>query len=444
MQAALQLGITAEPTGGTRDQAVEVDAPGPEGDGHAAPRPGVHPHQPSPHLLRRLQGVAAGALQHHAIAGFEGLVGAQHQHAPRFQLLQPPHQGATLFAPAPLNQALVVDALKPTRAESAGEAEFQLATQVGLRLSIEPVGVVLLQAQLVEAHAVGLGDGGHIGRVLEPAFDFEARHAGLVELGQQLPRGQILGGEQIAPVVEIARLTIHHQLIGQPAGLGTFAAVGTALPQGFAGEALPGIGHAQGPMHKHLQGHGEPPLVELPLEALQIPQAKLPRQHHPHGPQFGRHRHAGGAGDRHLGGAMHRQARCQLGRQHRQADVLHDQRIDAGGGRRQQQLGRIREFMGEHQHVHREEALDATAVQPGHHLRQVVEAEVLRPQARIEAIHAEIHGIGPVGHGSPQGSPAARRGQQLGQGRHQRSNRCAASNTFRASAEPSNRQCQGS
>ena len=339
---------------------------------------------------------------------------------------------------------LVVDAFKPARPEAPGETEFQLSPQVGAPLPIEPLGVLRIQGELVEAAAVGLRDRRHIGGILEPAFDLEARHTGLVELGQQLPGGQILGGQQVAAVLKIAGLTIHHQLIGQPAGLGTFAAVGAALPQGFAGEALTGIGHTQGPMDKHLEGHGQPPLVELPLEALQIPQPQFPRQHHTHRPQFGRHGHPGGTGDRHLGGAMHRQGRRELGRQHRQADVLHDQRVDAGGGRRQQQIRGRRQLMAEHQHIHREEALDAAPVQPGHHLGQVLEAEVLRPQARIEAIHAEVDRIGAIGHGSPQRCPTARWGQQLRQGRHQRSNRCAASNTLRASAEPSKRQCQGS
>ena len=98
---------------------------------------------------------------------------------------------------------------------------------------------------------------------------------------------------------------------------------------------------------------------------------------------------------------MHRQGRSELGGQHRQADVLHDHRIHAGGLGRQQQFGGLLQLVAEHQHVHREKALNAAAVQPGHHLRQIGYTEVFGPQTGIEAIDAEIDRIGTIGHRSP-------------------------------------------
>ena len=226
-----------------------------------------------------------------------------------------------------------------------------------------------IRGQLVEAPPVGLGDGRHVGGLLQASFNLEARQPGRLQVGQELPGRQVLGGQQITTVAQIAGHPIHNQLIGQPAGLGTLTAIGTALAQGLTGEALAGVGDTQGPMHKHLQRHGQPPLLQLALQTLQIPQTQFPGQHHPHGPQLGRHGHPGGAGDRHLGGAMHRQGRRELGSQQRQADVLHDHRIHPGGLGRQQQLRGGGQLMAEHQHVDREEALDTAAVQPGHHLR---------------------------------------------------------------------------
>ena len=129
MQPALELGITAQPTGGSGYQATQIDAPGAEGDGQTPPGSGVDPHQPATHLPRRNQRVGAGLLEHHTIAGFEGLIRAQHQHPLGLQLHQLAHQGATLFAPPAVHQSLMVDALEPAGAQPPGEAQLQLASK---------------------------------------------------------------------------------------------------------------------------------------------------------------------------------------------------------------------------------------------------------------------------------------------------------------------------
>ena len=84
-------------------------------------------------------------------------------------------------------------------------------------------------------------------------------------------------------------------------------------------------------------------------------------------------------------------------------------------------------------------------MQPGHHLRQFFNAEVLRPLAGIEGIDTEIDRIGPVGDGGLETVPVTGWGEQfrVGQGRLE-VNRRAASNCRNAWAVPWKRQCQGS
>lgn len=244
--------------------------------------------------------------------------------------------------------------------------------------------------------------------------------------------------------MQVALLPIHDQLVGEPAGLGAFTAVGAALAEGLAGEALPRIGHAQGAVHEHLQRHVQLTLPQLALQAAQVGEGQLAGEHHPRTPQRCSLRDTGRAGDRHLGGSMDRQLRRQDAGQARQADVLNDQRINPCRRRRLHQRCGILQLIAEHQHVDGKEALDPALVQPVHHVRQLADLKVGRTHAGIERLHAEIDSIGTIGHRGPQGLPVAGRRQQFGNRRHQRANRWAGSNTWSASALPSNRQCQGS
>ena len=200
----------------------------------------------------------------------------------------------------------MVDAREPACGQAPGKRQLQAAAVVagegGLGAAVLP---------LVEAAAVGVRDHRHIAGLLEPPLNLEAGDPQLGKLGHQFPGGQILGRQQIALVGKIQCFAVHHELVGQTTGLGTFAAVGAALAEGLTGEALAGVGHAQGAVHEHLQRHIQSPLAQLALQALQIAQAQLPCQHHLAASQGHGLGHAGGTGDRHLGGGMHRQIRGQ-------------------------------------------------------------------------------------------------------------------------------------
>jgi len=76
-----------------------------------------------------------------------------------------------------------------------------------------------------------LGDrGGDVVRALEPAFDLERRDAEVGEAGDGVEPDEILGRQEVGEVAEIALVAIDDQVVRQPAGLRTLAAVRRAPP----------------------------------------------------------------------------------------------------------------------------------------------------------------------------------------------------------------------
>ena len=105
----------------------------------------------------------------------------------------------------------------------------------------------------IEGPAVVPRDVGDVLGRLEPAFDLEAAHAGVDELRHERVRGQILRAQQIFDIAQIDVFAVADQVVGQPAGLGTLAAVRAAAAERFAGQALAGIGHAQRAVDEHFE-----------------------------------------------------------------------------------------------------------------------------------------------------------------------------------------------
>ena len=60
----------------------------------------------------------------------------------------------------------------------------------------------------------------------------------------------------------------------------------------------------------------------------------------------------------------------------------------------QQPCGPLK-LIGEHQHIQRETSPHLSLVQPVHHRREIVVAEILSPLSGVEGIHTEIDRIGP-------------------------------------------------
>src|SRR3954468_18611733 len=92
-------------------------------------------------------------------------------------------------------------------------------------------------------------------RALQSAFDLKARDTQAREVADEVIRRQILRAEQVRLISEIARTSVHDQLVGQTTSLRALAAVGAAAAEGFAGQALPAVGDAQRAVNEDFQLH---------------------------------------------------------------------------------------------------------------------------------------------------------------------------------------------
>jgi len=275
-----------------------------------------------------------------------------------------------------VDQLTVINAGQPARTETSRKAQLKVAAQLHLLVRRDRSA---FSRELIEPLAIGVRHRGDVGGVLQPPFNLEAGDPRIHQIRQQLPGGQILRRQQITLFAEVELLAIHDQFVGEAAGLGTFAAIGAPLAQGFAGQALAGVGHTEGAMDEHLQRHLDLALAQLLLDAPQVLQAQLTGEDHPLAAELLSHRDTSRTGDGHLRRAMDGQLwRERLG-QGRETDVLNDQGINTGGIGGQEQLCGTAELVGEDEDIERQETFQAAAVQPSHHLREIGDLEVLGP-----------------------------------------------------------------
>jgi hypothetical protein len=102
-------------------------------------------------------------------------------------------------------------------------------------------------------------------------------------------------------------------------------------------------------------------------------------------------------------------------RQARQAQVLHDGRVDPGAIEQNEFLLGGGEFVGEDQHVERDVTLHAVLVEKIHQLGQIVRREIRGPHPRVEGGQAEIDRVGAIGHGGAiRAFPVAGRSEEFG------------------------------
>jgi hypothetical protein len=227
---------------------------------------------------------------------------------------------------------------------------------------------------------------------------------------------KILGREEIRAVAEVAGLAVDFQRVGKPASLGTFAAVGAAAAEDFAGEALARVRDAEGSVDKDLQG--EAVGVGRGGELGQLPQGKLPGENGEvealpagEGDSLGR-------GEGHLGGGVEFHPRADGPGEADEAEVLHDEGIHPGGGGEPDEAYRLWKFGGKNQHIHGEVAPSTAGTEVGHHFRQVLFREVFGAEAGVESGQAEINGIGPGRNGGLEAVPVSGWGEKFGTRRH--------------------------
>ena len=116
-------------------------------------------------------------------------------------------------------------------------------------------------------------------------------------------------------------------------------------------------------MHKHLQF-----TRRLGTNHANLVQRKLTRQDYPADAKLLRQLDPFGAGDAHLGAAMHFHLRRNLPGQLRDSHILYDDRISPSGGNFAQGLGRSGQFVIKDQRVKGNVAFYPAPVQSAHHL----------------------------------------------------------------------------
>lgn len=110
-------------------------------------------------------------------------------------------------------------------------------------------------------------------------------------------------------------------------------------------------------------------------------QGQLARQHHaPHAKSLGKP-NALGAGDTHLGTAMHHQVRRNLASQLRDAEILHDDRVRARFGDLFEHPRRFAKLVIEHECVERDKSFHPARVKRSQRVGQLLERKShLRPR----------------------------------------------------------------
>jgi hypothetical protein len=86
--------------------------------------------------------------------------------------------------------------------------------------------------------AINGGDGGNVIRRFEPTLDLEGVEAEFDEFRDLIDSGEILGGEKVGTIAEVAGLAVDLEGVGHTAGLSALATVRAAATEDFAGEAL--------------------------------------------------------------------------------------------------------------------------------------------------------------------------------------------------------------
>jgi hypothetical protein len=353
--------------------------------------------------------VGAPGVEDDAVAGLEGPLGAE----PDALGPDPGHLSevdAAFLAEAGVDEGLVVDAPEPPGVEAATERHLQF---VGGRRSGRTRGGVR-PAEAIQRGAVDAGDAGDVLGGLQAALDLERRDAGTDEFGEDLESGEVLGAEEVASVAEIEGLAVGDQFVRKPAGLGALAAVGGASAERFAGEALAGVGDAEGAVDEDFEGQGRSALAEGVPDSGDFGDGILAGEDHELAAQFAHELDPGRAGDRHLGRGVDGEVRGEPPDQAADADILHDGGVDAGGDDRAEVVFGLGKFGREDQRVESDVAPDTAAMEPGHQFRQVDLGEVVGSEPGVETGEPEIDRVGTVLDRGADAVPIARRGEEFG------------------------------
>ena len=139
---------------------------------------------------------------------------------------------ATLFSKASVNELLMVYAMEPAGKKAAAECHLEsVFVFLGGGGGVNGYGAI-------DGLAINGGDGGNVVRRFEPTLDLERVEAEFDEFRDLIDSGEILGGQKVGTIPEVAGLAVDLKGVGHATGLSAFATVGAAATKDFAGEAL--------------------------------------------------------------------------------------------------------------------------------------------------------------------------------------------------------------
>ena len=253
---------------------------------------------------------------------------------------------------------------------------------------------------LVDRGAIGGGDGGDVFRTLQPALDLEAVDAGLAQIVQRAERAEILRREQIA--VRVLHPVAH------PARLSAAAAVSAAPADHSRKQALPRAGDAQRAVDKRFQFDSQP------RARLNLGNGHLAGEHGA-GEAVSRQKLDAGAVVRgHLRAGVQREPRRDRAHRARDAEVLNEHGVRAGGGDRFDGAAQGGQLVLADHRVQRDVDAHAARMAIANRVRQLTGRKVAGAVPGVEVAHAEVDGVRAVLHGGDERGHAARRGEQLG------------------------------
>ncbi len=193
-------------------------------------------------------------IEEHAVARLQlrrlGLRAHQHLPRPRVHFLDAADQHAAVPRIEAVHQLLVIGPVEEAVREAARVAVAQLLLVARRQRgrAHRPRGV--------ERAAVLVDDVGDVLGALHAALDLETGDAGFEQVGKQVVGRQIARGQEILELLVAARgvaAAVDDQIVGQPAALRALAAVGAAMLQSLAGQALAAPAHAKGAVDEALQ-----------------------------------------------------------------------------------------------------------------------------------------------------------------------------------------------
>ena len=271
------------------------------------------------------------------------------------------------------------------------EARAVRAMRHGQQLVGQLGGGNAVQGQPVSAHHRS-----HVERLLVAAFDLERVDAGRGQVVKVRQHVEVLRGHDIGSAhvllhgKELAGTLLLHQRVAPPARLGAMALVAGAAGERGADQAAARHGHAHGAVHERLQlqlarGAG--------AQSRDVLHAHLPRAHHAARAQLVPYARRLGVAHRGLGTHVQLDVRRVPLSQAQRAQVAHDERVDAGRGKRFEVRGKRLEVVGVHEGVQRHVRLRARIVHESCRSGNVVQREVRRALPQPEPIGGQVHGV---------------------------------------------------